>query len=191
MIRLRQTEQLLGPVARTLPWRALLAAAATALVVSSLPGSPNLRARLGAVALCLGVAYLFDDPAETTLESSPSTLLLRRALRLALVAPLFIVTWWVVLWRTDAPDAVGRTLELAAPLAATLAVAAMLGAVAASPVALAFLGADRALPDDWKLFGVGSPDRLWVVVPVVAVLVAVGASLDPARRCVLRRQESW
>jgi fluoroquinolone transport system permease protein len=191
VIRLRQAEQLLGPVARTLPWRALLAGSATALVVSSLPGSPTLRARLGAVALCLGVAYLFDDPAETTLESSPLTLMLRRALRLALVAPLLAISWWVVLWRTDAPDAVGRTLELGAPLAATLAVAATLGAVAASPVALAFLGADRALPDGWRLFGVGSPDRLWVVVPAVAALVAVGASLDPARRCVLRRRESW
>lgn len=190
-VRLRQAEQLLRPVAQSLPWQALLAASGVALVVSSLPGSATLRTRLGALALCLGAAYLFDDPAAATLESSPVTLLLRRALRLALAAPPILAGWSVVLWRTNAPDPVGRTLELAAPLTLTLAIAAALGAIAASPLPLAFLAADRLLPSGWTLFGAGSPDRLWLLVLALAGIVAVWASLDPARRCVLRRRESW
>jgi hypothetical protein len=190
VIRLRQVAQLVRPVARSLPWRALLAASAAALVVSSLPGSAALRTRLGAIALCLGAAYLFDDPAASTLQSSPVTLLLRRALRLALATPLFLASWSVVLWRVDGPDPVGRTLELGGPLTLTLATAAAVGATLASALPLAFPLADRLLPSGWRLFGTGSPDRLWLLALALAGLVGVWASLDPARNSLLRRPES-
>jgi hypothetical protein len=173
---------LVKPIASTLPWRGLLAASGAALLVSSLPGSATLQTRLGAIALSLGAAFLLDDPAEVTLQSTPAPRLLRRSLRVALASPLLAASWALLLWRTGARDLGGRTLELGGPLSATLAVAAALGGIAASPVPLAFFVADRLLPAGCRLFGDTSPDRRWLVLPALAALVGICASLDPGRR---------
>ncbi|GDY75781.1 hypothetical protein SAV31267_052660 [Streptomyces avermitilis] len=92
---------LLGPVLRTLPWRALAVAGALGLVFAGLPrlwpweSLPPLRA--AALCLALGLAFLLDDPARHTTAAVPTRRPVRTGLRLALVAPVAALWWTAVL----------------------------------------------------------------------------------------------
>lgn len=188
--------ELLRPVWRTLPWRALGAGAAAGLLVA---GSTRLFAesfspwlalnalRTAALAFALGLAFLLDDPARHTTATVPTRRAVRQALRVVLVAPPAALCWTaaVLLVPTGLRPPVGAvTLEAGAACALALAgVAAWIrrsddaepGVSVAAALLTAAVLAALFLPDDWQLFvGVGDPrwagahDR-WCVVLGAAV----------------------
>ena len=197
MKRARQAVVLVMPSLRAMAWLPLLPAGALALAVLSFDGPVLLQLRLAALALCVGAAFVLDDPAAETLATSPSSLPFRRLVRVALVLPLVAALWALVLWYAGTGFDAALTLELAAMLAVTLAAAAFAiprladgrGGAAAAPSLLVLMGASTfALPDAWTLFAQGPSDprwagshARWTVVLLAAVAGLVYASLDPAR----------
>ncbi|WP_308375696.1 hypothetical protein [Streptomyces sp. MMS20-AI2-20] len=124
--------QLIRPVARAVPWRALLTGGTLGLLAAALPrlvggevtpwaGVTALRA----AALCgaLGAAFLLDDPARRTTAAVPVRRALRHALRYALLLPL-AAAWWtaaLLLVPEEArPPAGDVTVEAATVLALAL-----------------------------------------------------------------------
>lgn len=196
MIRVRQAGLLLRPLVRAVPLAPLPAAAGFGLLVLSLEGDV-LHLRLAAVALCAGAAFSLDDAAAATTASSPTPLLIRRLLRVAVVAPVAALLWVLLAAYAGESPATPLGLELAAMLAVTLAVAAASapfvpegrGGLAAAPALLVLLGvAALALPDGWSLFAAGPHDPRWTasherwsLFGLLALLVLVYASLDPCR----------
>ncbi|WP_328872296.1 ABC transporter [Streptomyces sp. NBC_00287] len=165
--------ELLRPVWRTLPWRALGAGAAVGLLIAGTarwledgfsPGLALNALRAAALAFALGLAFLLDDPARHTTATVPTRRPVRQALRLALVAP-FAALWWAaaVLLVPDGlrPPVGAVTLEAAAACALALAGAAAwirrsdepepgVG-VGAGLLTVAVL-APLLWPDRWELF---------------------------------------
>ncbi len=93
---------LVRPVARTVPWRALVAGGALGLLAAAVPRLSGGEVTpwagvnaLRAAALCcaLGAAFLLDDPARQTIAAVPVRRVLRHALRCALVLPP-AAAWW-------------------------------------------------------------------------------------------------
>lgn len=137
--RLRSARLLAWPTARTIGWPALLAAAAVGfgLLVAGRLGLAEAAPLahwpgMAGLALCLGAAWLFDDPSTATVASTPTPLALRRLVRLALVLPVLGSVWALELRFSTGgsalfgPGARGAlSLEFAAMLAATLAAAAL------------------------------------------------------------------
>ena len=206
MTRARQALLLAAPSLRATPWLPLLPAGALALAVLRFDGPVLLELRLAAIALCVGAAFVLDDPASETLATSPAPLLFRRLVRIGLVLPLVALLWALTLRYAGTGFDAALTLELAAMLAVTLAAAAFAtprladgrGGPAAAPALLVFLGACTfALPDAWTLFAEGPNDPRWAgshvrwaVVLVAAVAGLLYASLDPARARVVGRGPS-
>ncbi len=190
MTRAGQVAALGRPVARTVPWLALVGAAVVAVAVVRLGEAQTLHVRLSALALCIGGAFLLDDPAAETLESVPASLLFRRLLRLSLALPVLAAAWALVVGSADVDRATwGLTLEACALLAVTLAVAARAGGVAAGPTLLALFGLAALLPSRWALLVSGPEDPRWMAAHARwALVLAAGlaafawASLDPGRR---------
>ncbi len=166
--------------------------------------------RMAALLLCLGAVFLLDDPAAVTVASVPSPLRYRRSLRVLLVSPIVAAAWigqlvYVFVHTTnllhrDTEGLLpvwGLTLEMVAMMLTGLAIAALstrwvpegLGGVAAGPTLLVLLGAAMFLPGQWSLF-VGSVDDpqwvashiRWAVIAVVATLILMYGSRDPAAR---------
>lgn len=188
MTRARQAALLALPFARTLPWVALLAAAALALAVVRLGDAQTLHLRLAALALCIGGAFLLDDPAAETIESVPASLLFRRLLRLALALPVLAAAWALVVRSAGHVPAWELTLELGALLAVALALAARAGGVAAGPTLLVLFGLAALLPSRWALLVPGPEDPRWsaahgrwALVLAAGLAAVVWASLDPGR----------
>ena len=182
MIRLRQSALLIRPLARTVRWLPLPAAAlvGVGLLTFGEQGLHDLRTAM--IALCIGAAFVLDDPAASTVESSPPPLLFRATLRIALVLPLVAVLWGLLLWDANGSPAVGAsTLELAGMLAVTLAAAALLNGAAAGPVLLVLLGAARLLPDRWSIFDSRGAHERWAVLLAIGLTGFLYASLDPCR----------
>ena len=183
MIRLRQSALLIRPLVRTIRWLPLPVAAllGVGLLTFGEQGLGDLR--LAMIALCIGAAFVLDDVAAPTVESSPPPLLFRRTLRLALVLPLAAALWGLLLWDANGSPAVGAlTLELAGMLALTLAAAALVNGAAAGPVLLVLLGAARLLPDRWSIFdGSQGAHARWGLVLAIGVAGFLYASLDPGR----------
>ena len=204
MTRARQAILLAWPSLRTAAWVAVLPVGALGLGVLTLDGPVVLELRLAAVALAAGAAFVLDDPAAETIAASPTPLLFRNLLRAALALPSVAVLWVLLLLYADAAPAWALTLELAAMLAATLAIAALAaplvpdgrGGIAAAPALLVLLGAAAlALPDGFTLFAAGPFDvrwdashERWASILVAAVLAFVYASLDPGRARLLALQ---
>lgn len=202
MTRARHVARLAAATLRAISWLPLLAAGALGLVLLLL-GEPTItRLRLVAVALCAGTAFALDDPAAETLASSPTTLLVRRLVRVALVLPVVAALWALLVAAGGQPADAALALELAALLAVALtatAVAARFapdgrGALAAAPALLVLLAAAAiALPDRWTLLAWGPADPhwagahgRWALVLVLALLALLQVSRDPARRRLLR-----
>ena len=183
LTRVRQITLLLRPTARAMGWSPPLWAAILAILYV-LWEAPNsfidyriLVLRLGGLLICMGAAFVLDDPTEETIGHVPTPLMLRRSMRIALLLPLVATAWGVLVHlggevprRAGGPLPVGDlTLEAATLLLAALAAACLgarltsdrLGGIAAAPVVLAFVGAALLLPHDYRLF-VGSPsDPRW------------------------------
>lgn len=210
----------LRPVVRSIRWGPLVGAgaAATAMVWLMGPDRPNpptslSSLRLAAFLLCAGAAFALDDQAADTLAPSPTTLLARRGVRLAVVVAGAGLLWaaLIAVAGVAAPagqgpiPAAAATIEAAALVAFTLTSAVVacrwaphgLGGIAGGPaltlaVLAAYLGQMR-WPRHLTVFPLGPGDpnweaahRRWWVVLAVALAVMVAESLDPARRRSLR-----
>lgn len=177
----RVLAQLIRPVLRALPVRALAATAAVALLIAALPRllsdepdpwSALIALRAAALTFALGLAFVLDDPARDLTSSVPTRRILRTTLRVALVAP-FAVVWWtaaVLLIPSKIRPPVGDvTLEAAAAAVLSLAAAAAALRFTAEPepgqrVAAGFLVialvSPLALPNDWGMY-VSPTEKPW------------------------------
>nr|WP_308187723.1 ABC transporter [Streptomyces sp. CNZ748] len=204
--------QLLRPVARTVPWRAVAAASGLGLLAAALPrlsgGEVTAWAavtalRAAALSFALGAAFLLDDPARHTTAAVP----VRRALRLALrCAPLlpFAALWWtaaLLLVPEDArPPAWDVTVEAATALVLALAGAAFAvrrdsarpGQGVAALLLVCGVLAPLLSPADWGMFTApGDPrwaaahDR-WTVLLCALLLALAVSCAEPVRRRTLR-----
>jgi len=209
--QLRLIPALLVPTARAVAWWPPLAAFTVSLGLLALAVRPGsvLEAeelvqwlRIAIVTGALGCAFLLDDPSEPTTEGVAGSLLLRRALRVALLLPATAAWWVAVVWRIRAvypavslPIA-AFTLEVAALLAVTMALAAAgsrlaperRGGVVAAPALLALTSAAFLLPARIGLYaqpGSGVWDgahRRWALLLGLALVAFAVASRDPAHR---------
>jgi hypothetical protein len=208
--QLRLVPALLVPTARAVGWGPPLAGFALGLGLLALAVRPGLELpagrlvlwlRIAMVAGALGCAFLLDDPSEPTTEAVAGSLLLRRALRVALVLPAAAAWWAAVLWRVHAVHpglplpVAALTLEAAALLAVTVALAAAgsrlaperRGGVVAAPALLALAAAAFLLPAPAALYaqpGAAWDDahRRWALLPAIALAAFAAASRDPGRR---------
>ncbi|MFE2418695.1 ABC transporter [Streptomyces hokutonensis] len=205
--------QLVRPVLRALPRRALGAGAVAGLLLAALPRltsadfdprSALLLLRGAVLAFALGLTFLLDDPARQVTVAVPTRRMLRAALRTALVAPLAAL-WWtavVLLIPAQARPPVGdTTLEAAA--AAVVALAASAAAIRltdeAEPgqrLAIALLATSMAaallFPESWGLFAMpkekwwATGHDHWAFVLAGAALVWTACGPEPVRRRRLR-----
>ncbi|MFF5305028.1 ABC transporter [Streptomyces sp. NPDC013161] len=211
----RVLAQLIRPVLRALPVRALGATAAVALLIAALPRllsdepdpwSALVALRAAALTFALGLAFVLDDPTRDLTSSVPTRRILRTTLRVALVAP-FAVAWWtaaVLLIPSKIRPPVGdMTLEAAAAAVLSLAAAATALRFTTEPepgqrVAAGFLVvalvSPLALPNDWGMY-VSPPEKQWgvghdhwamLLVGAAAVWAACGP--EPVRRRLLGRR---
>jgi hypothetical protein len=209
--QLRLVPALLVPTFRAVGWAAPLAGFALSLGLLALAVRPGLELPAGRLVLwlrlamttgALGCAFLLDDPSEPTTEGVAGSLLLRRALRVALLLPAAAVWWVAVVWRVRAvlpglPLPVAAfTLEAAALLAVTVALAAAgsrlaperRGGVVAAPALLALASAGFLLPAQVTLYaepGSAAWDgahRRWALLLGLALAAFAAASRDPAHR---------
>jgi hypothetical protein len=170
----------------------------------------DLALRIGAAMLALGAAFVLDDPTVETTAHLPGPLWLRRAVRVALVAPIIAAAWVldVLLAGRTAPAGTSLptralTLELATLLVIVLAVAALAGRVAsdrvgglaAGPILIALVAAGFALPGRLAMFVPEPSDprwthshRVWLMVLAVAGAILAVLSADPARPALTRRR---
>ena len=205
--RAKQTLQLVRPTAKAMSWRPVIWAAVLAIVYvwKEAPGAyidyRVLVLRVAALLVCMGAAFVLDDATEDTISHLPSPLLLRRALRVALLLPLVAATWFLLVYlagdvapRDGGPMPVGDiTLEAATLLATALAAACIgarvtsdrLGGVAAAPILLAVIAVALFLPGNYKLIiSVGDPrwanvHDTWRMALTVAVVVFVYVNRSP------------
>lgn len=187
-------------LAAVLTWKPFAATAVATAVWLALTERPSpLLLSTAATAVAATTPFVLDDPAATTLQSSPATLRQRRAHRAALVLAL-LGSWWVL-----AVTIVSRsTAHL--PLAAhTLQLTTLVAIGLAGASTTSRIGSDRAqggtagalaviicfgtafLPERSLQLVPGDPAapdaaRQLIVILAVAVTVALGASADPARR---------
>jgi hypothetical protein len=214
--QLRLVPALLVPTARAVGWAPPLAGFALSLGLLALVVRPGLELPAGRLVLwlrlvmtvgALGCAFLLDDPSEPTTEGVAGSLLLRRALRVALLLPATAVWWVAVVWRVRAVHpglplpVAALTLEAAALLAVTVALAAAgsrlaperRGGVVAAPALLALASAAFLLPAQVTLYAQpgsaaweGAHQR-WALLLVLAPAAFAAASRDPAHRRLLSR----
>ena len=183
LTRCRQVIDLVRPTARAMSWHPPLWAAVLALayVAYEAPGAyigyRLLVLRVAALLICMGAAFVLDDPTEETLGHVPTPLVLRRGLRIALLLPLLAVAWFGLVQlagdvapKDGGPLPVGDlTVEVTTLLVVALCAACIgarlasdrLGGIAAAPILLGLVAVAMLLPGDQKMI-LGSPgDFRW------------------------------
>ena len=214
--QLRLVPALPVPTTHALGWGPALAAFTLSLGLLALAvrpglvlaaGQPLLWLRIAMIVGALGWAFLLDDPSEPTTEGVAGSLLLRRALRMALLLPATAAWWVAVVWRVRAVypgmslPVAALTLEAAALLAVTVALGAAgsrlaperRGGVVAAPALLTVASAAALLPAQVALYaqpGSAAWDgahRRWALLLGLALAAFALASRDPAHR----RLPSW
>ena len=169
--------ELIRPMMRTIRWAGLACAALPAIyVVWNFEHQPQgnvdsvaIGLRMAGVFLALGISFVLDDPTEDTTGYTPITVLMRRALRIALTFPPAFALW--MLLQTWASRAAFLDAKLSAwPLALEMT------AFAAAAFAGAALGS-RFIADR-----LGGPVGAGAVV-----LVAIATALFPWRNGLLLR----
>jgi UDP-N-acetylmuramyl pentapeptide phosphotransferase/UDP-N-acetylglucosamine-1-phosphate transferase len=180
-------------------WRPVIWAAVLAIVyvLKEAPGAyidyRVLVLRVAALLVCMGAAFVLDDPTEETIGHVPTRLLLRRGVRVALLLPVAAGTWAVLVHfagdvtrREGGPLPVGDlTLEAATILLIALSAACLgarltsdrLGGIAAAPIVLAIVALAMFLPADQKLILGSASDPRWEDVHEVWRFALVGAAL--------------
>jgi len=95
---------LLGPTAHAIKWRPVAAGAALGMIIMVVPEALTDRlteshlttlARLAAICVALGAAFLLDDPATRSTPTVPTTRLARNLVRVALAGPAAAL-WWTL-----------------------------------------------------------------------------------------------
>jgi hypothetical protein len=209
--QLRLVPALLVPTARAVGWGPPLAAFTVSLGLLALAVRPGLALpaaqlvlwlRIAMIAAALGWAFLLDDPSEPTTEGVAGSLLLRRALRVALLLPATAAWWVAVVWRVGAVyprmplPVAALTLEAAALLAVAVALAAAgsrlaperRGGVVAAPALLALAYAATLVPARIALYALpvgaawDAAHRRWALLLGLALAAFAAASRDPAHR---------
>lgn len=115
--RVRAAASLLGPTAKLVPWAHVCAGTVLAFgVVSAVRGNewadvPAVvhAVRVGAVAIAVSLAFVFDDPTEAMLAGTPVTVAVRRSVRLVVVLPLVALLWVGLLWWAWSTPAIQQT----------------------------------------------------------------------------------
>jgi hypothetical protein len=160
--------------------------------------------RVGTVLVCLGAAFLLDDPAEESIGHLPTSLQMRRVLRIVIALPL-LTAWWAIALKLagDVPVALGGpmpagdvTLEAAGLVLVALACASLAsrfspdrtGGIAGAPSVLVLAAVAMLLPPDKRLIVGAISDahwhgahEAWRWVLVVAGLTLAWTSRDPGR----------
>jgi fluoroquinolone transport system permease protein len=202
---------LLVPTARAVGWAPPLAAFTLSLGLLVLAVRQDQAASVEGLVVwlritmavgALGHAFLLDDPSQPTTQAVAGSLLLRRALRVALLLPATAAWWAVAVWRVrvvhpGVPLPVAAlTLEVGALLAVTVALAAAgsrlaperRGGVVAAPALFAVIGAAILLPARVGLYALpGSPGwdgahHRWAMLLGFSLAAFATASRDPAHR---------
>ncbi len=188
--------ELLGPVLRTLPWRALGAAGGVGLLLAGaarwlIDGDEWLALNLlraTALTFALGLAFLLDDPARETTASVPTARPVRQALRVAVVAPFLAPAWTVAVLLVPGeirPPVGDVTLEAAGTFVLALAAAAVAvrfneapepGQAVAAAVLTSAVVVPLALPGRWAMF-VAVRDERWAASHERWAWVLVGAAV--------------
>jgi hypothetical protein len=208
--QLRLVPALLVPTARAVGWAPPLAAFTLSVGLLALAVRPGQALQAGGlvvwlritmVAGSLGYAFLLDDPSEPTTEAVAGSLLLRRALRVALLLPATAAWWAAAVWRVRAVHpgvplpVAALTLEAGALLAVSIALAAAgshlaperRGGVMAAPALFAVTGAAMLLPARVGLYappggpGWAGAHQRWAMTLGFALAAFAVASRDPAR----------
>lgn len=216
LIRLKQIRLLARPTARLvsfmpIPIAGILAAAYVVAEARNVGTAYRLLVlRIAALLICLGAAFVLDDPTEDTLSHVATPLLLRRLLRVALVLPVVGIAWIVCVTLVgDQPERLGGpvpfgdiTLEAATLFVITMTAASFgalvasdrLGGVVAAPVLFVLAAIVLFLPPDYVLLASdpGSPDwseahDRWRYVFGGAVVAFLYFNLDRGRTPILRR----
>jgi hypothetical protein len=134
---------LLRPTAHAIKWRPVVIGAALGLAILLVPEALTARltdthlttlARIAAICVALGAAFLLDDPATHSTPTVPTPRLARNLIRVALAVPA-VALWWALtlaLAKTTGHNAAvahlpvaALTLEAATLVAAALALAAI------------------------------------------------------------------
>jgi hypothetical protein len=157
-----------------------------------------------AAAVAATAAYALDDPAAATLQSSPTTLLRRRAHRITLTLPALAVFWALATTTVSRSSphlpVAAHTLQLATLVAIALAGASTIASVGdrtrggtfgALAVLICF-GTALLPASSLQLVppnpaGPGAVRQLTVIL-AIAVALQLGSSTDPARRLALGRR---
>jgi hypothetical protein len=185
---------------RAMHWQPIVVAAAVAAAFARLgKPSPEVRVTLVAVTLAIGLSFVLDDAAATTLAPSPTTLGRRRAVRVAIAVSLTAATWVPLLHQLSSSTHMSThpgpaSLELATLTAVALAIAAIAcgpdgnrpGGAAAPPLLLALLVVAVGLPARFAFFPVGAHERRWALAGLLALATLLGASRDRAAPALLR-----
>ena len=203
----RRTVGLLLPfIARTIRWIPMAASGAIALwivyagVHANRP-TGDLQLPLAGIVVCAAAGFLLDDDAAETVASSPTTLVVRRGIRVALGLPFVWAMWVVLAWYGRALTA-AAAVEFAGLLALTLALAGVGATIVgeerggrfATPALFVLLGTSAFVSPRWRPFPVTPIGSTWFdlygrwgIVLVASVLVFLLASADPAKRRPARR----
>jgi hypothetical protein len=184
LTRARQTLQLAPPTWRASSYTPLVAASAIAagFVWLETPGAfvdyRILVLRLSGLLICLGAAFVLDDPTEDFLGYVPTPLLFRRIVRIALAAPIAGAAWVVCLnLAGDVPNRLGGplpaaalTLEACTALVLTMTAASFgslrasdrLGGALAAPILVALIGVAMTLRGSYQLVAGSPADPQWL-----------------------------
>lgn len=207
-VRWIQARLLVRPAARTIRWLPVPASGALGffIVYAGLHEKGHIEfAHLpfAAIALCLSAAFVLDDVTAEIVGGTPTPLLLRRGVRLALQLPALFALWGAILAYAGLERISGAMwVELTGMLALTLALAAI-GArfvgseragMFAGPALLIVLAASAFVSTRWRPFPVNPISSgwfdlygRWTIAFVGSVIVFLIASRDAARADPLRR----
>jgi hypothetical protein len=207
-LRWFQARLLVRPAARTIRWLPVPACGALGFFI--VYAGLHERGQTGfahlpfaAVALCLSAAFVLDDAAAETVGGTPTPLLLRRGVRIAVQLPALLALWGAILAYAGFEQIAGAMwVEFTGMLALTLALAAtgsrFIGGERAgmfsSPALLVILIASGFVSTRWRPFPLDPISSgwfdlygRWTIALVVSLVVFLITGRDPARANPLRR----
>lgn len=192
--RLNRVRTMIRPTAKAMRWPPIVSACAASFAALQIarpkfavePLMPEMipPMRIAMLMLALGVPFALDDPAAETLASKPTRLWVGRALRIALVLPLFVAAWLLLLrfgnWAlTHTPTWSGGEANASAavpppgPSLPAWGLSREFATYVVAGLAFSALGA-RALPE-----------RIGSIASGPALLAVVGAATQLPRRLTL------
>ncbi|MFN2503389.1 MAG: hypothetical protein ABR540_04000 [Acidimicrobiales bacterium] len=196
----------LRPVVRAISWRPVALGAAAAITLIAFlrarhadPGATLAGVRAAALLLCAGLAFALDDPAASTLASSPTPKAARRGHRMVILLGLFVVLWGTMITVAEGLPLAAATLEAAAMLGVALGAAALaarsapdgLGGIAGGPVLTLLLLATFVGQRHWPRWVSLLPSSpldpawsaahiRWALLLAISIGVLMATARDPA-----------